>query len=357
MSSPRQITISQVAQAAEVAVGTVSRVLNGATDVNPTLRSHVLKMAKELNYVRLRRGRIPQPIPRSCAIGAVFFGMEDALVQLPVVSSALHGVEIETSEKERSLMFASIPKADRVPPFLRDSTIAGLIVKGPNQGVLPDPTQHPLVRAILSIPHVWLMGRPEGTPGDHCNFDTTAAGRLAARHLNEKGHTNIAFLNPKPGQFQFESLKFSFLAEAEQLGATASLLESDTAPDVTLPLPAITRQENVDALTERWSKIPAKKRPTALFVPSDRAAVQLYSALAARGLHVPHDVSIISCNNERTLLEGLTPALTTIDVHAELVGRRAVDLLLWRVANPADPVFSQLLIEPALIERASVAQL
>jgi DNA-binding LacI/PurR family transcriptional regulator len=51
---------------------------------------------------------------------------------------------------------------------------------------------------------------------------------------------------------------------------------------------------------------------------------------------------------------GLHPPLSTIDVHAEEIGRRAVDLLIWRFAHPMGPPV-HLQIEPTLVEGASVA--
>ena len=85
--------------------------------------------------------------------------------------------------------------------------------------------------------------------------------------------------------------------------------------------------------------------------------MQLYSSLARRGLAVGSDVSMISCNNERSLLSNLHPGLTSIDIHADFIGRRAVDQLLWRIAHPLEPNTVQLLAEPTLVVRESVASL
>jgi DNA-binding LacI/PurR family transcriptional regulator len=53
----------------------------------------------------------------------------------------------------------------------------------------------------------------------------------------------------------------------------------------------------------------------------------------------------------------LEPAVTTIEVHAESVGRRAVDQLLWRIKHPHEPMSIQVLVEPSLIVGASVASI
>jgi len=152
------------------------------------------------------------------------------------------------------------------------------------------------------------MGMLPNAVGDHCNFDTETAGRLAAEHFHAKGHRRIAFFNPKPGQNQFERLKNSFCAAALRQGSDVSVLEVPPPEKLEWPLPAITHEDNVATLVERWCALPPKTRPTALFVPSDRTSVQFYAAFARRDLRVGTDVSIVSCNNEHSLSATLHPA-------------------------------------------------
>jgi LacI family transcriptional regulator len=351
-------TITDVAKAADVAVGTVSRVLNNHPEVNEDIRDRVLRTARKLNYQRRRQRKSPREPVNGVAAGniaVICFGMEDTLVQLAVVSTALQGIERALSAKGRSLMFANVPSGDRIPPFLREKHVEGLILKGPNQGELPSDSE--LVREIYRLPRVWLMGRLNHARGDHCNFDTEIAGRLVAEHFHARHHRQVAFFNPKPGQTQFEKVKASFEFSAHKLGLSYSLLESPPPERLTWPLPATTHEDNVQRLSDQWAALPPRTRPTALFVPSDRTAVQLYSVLQRRGLQVGRDVSVVSCNNEKSLVNGLHPAVSSVDVHAELIGRRAVEQLLWRIAHPSESIDTQVLIEPTLVERASVISL
>jgi len=359
MAKKTKVTISDVAKAAGVALGTVSRVFNNVADVHPDMQDKVWQTAHRLGYRRIRQRRAParngSEQGATADIGVVVFGMEDTLVQVPVVSSALQGIENALSARGHTLMLASIPNGDRVPPFLAEGRVAGLILKGPNQGDLPPESDTELLRAAYRIPHVWLMGRLPHAQGDHVNFDTEVAGRLVAEHLRAKGHRRVAFFNPKPGQIQFEKLKNAFWVSALRLGFDYSLLEVEPPPTRAWPLPAITHQDNVELLLQRWAALPARTRPTAVFVPSDRTAVQLYSALERAGRRVGTDLSVVSCNNEKSLLMNLHPGLTTIDIHADVIGRRAVDQLLWRIQHPHEPLSLQLLVDPTLVERESVA--
>jgi DNA-binding LacI/PurR family transcriptional regulator len=290
-------------------------------------------------------------------IGLICFGMEDTLIQIPIVSRALQGIETALSEEGLNLMFANVPKGDRVPPFLTENRVEGIILKGPNQGRLPSPADSELIRYLYRFPHIWMMGRLPGAKGDHCNFDTTIASRLAVTQFRDKGHSRVGFFNPKPGQSQFERLKFAFHSACYQNGMQYSLLEVNAPEQLGWPLPAITQEDRVEALLGEWLNLPADTRPTGLLVPSDRTAVQLYRALEKRGLRVGTDISVISCNNEKSMTGSLDPGLTSIDVRAEAIGRRTVDQLLWRIAHPNEEHDIQVLIEPTLDAGNSVASL
>jgi DNA-binding LacI/PurR family transcriptional regulator len=181
------------------------------------------------------------------------------------------------------------------------------------------------------------------------------AGAMAARYLVERGHRRLAFLDPRLRHAAFRAREAAFRYAAEDGSARVLVLRSQIAEArARQPLGAIEDLAEVGALVDRWQKLKDKERPTAIFVPADNIAALVYRALGERGLRIPRDVSLVSCNREAPLLMGLHPPLSTIDVHAEEIGRRAVDLLIWRFAHPMGPPV-HLQIEPTLVEGASVA--
>jgi DNA-binding LacI/PurR family transcriptional regulator len=147
-------------------------VLNNHPDVNAEMRTRVLAAARALNYTRIRQRREGRERQGGSdktkgSIAVIFFGMEDTLAQLPIVGAALQGIESALSGHGLNMMLASIPKGDRVPPFLLENRVEGLIIKGPNQGLLPPDAESELLTHIYRWPRVWLMGRLANARGDH----------------------------------------------------------------------------------------------------------------------------------------------------------------------------------------------
>lgn len=355
-------TVVDVARVADVALGTVSRVLNTPDAVRPDVRQRVLDAIARTGYQRLRRGRAPAPggqvRRRRCSgLGLVLIGMEESLAHLPVITEALQGVELATAAEEINLMLANVPQADRVPPFLARGQVDGLILKSPLLGDWRSCASAELVAAVGRVPHVWLLGRPESAGGDVCASDNEAGARLAAEYLHQHGHRRIGFLHPRPGQTRAEGLKLSFTVRAERFGMTVEPFEGTLNTAVRWPLPAISEPGDVLPLLDRWLARPRTVRPSAMLVPADSIAVQLYAAMRQRGLQVGRDLSLLSFNHERPLVVGLSPPLTTIDIRATTIGRRAVERLLWRIEHPSDRVPTRVVVEPELIEGESVARL
>ena len=353
-------TVVDVARAADVALGTVSRVLNTPDSVRPDIRQRVLDAIASTGYRRLRQRRAPTLADagrrrRRGNFGIVLVGMDESLAQLPVITEALHGVELATAAEGINLMIANVPLADRVPAFLAKGQVDGIILKSPLLGDLKACASAELVAAISRVPHVWLTGRPDSAAGDVCATDNDAGARLAAEYLFGKGHRRIGYLHPRPGQTRSEGLKSSFTMQAQRLGMSVQPFERALVGPVRWPLPAITQPTDLMPLLDRWLVTSTETRPTAMLVPADSIAVQLYAALRQRGLQVGKDLSVLSFNHERPLVLGLNPALTTIDIRAETIGRRAVERLLWRIEHPEDEVATRIVVEPVLVEGASVA--
>lgn len=354
------ITIRHVAESASVSIGTVSRVLSGDPTVLPENAERVRRAVDTLKYRPLRRrnGAASSATPsdggslKGANIALLLLGLDRSLASLPSVAEAIHGIEASVSEAGANLLLADVPMADRVPPVLERQRVDGVILKGALQGRWMDQLTPELSTHLRGVPSVWFLGRPDGGWGDVVQSDDLQVGRLAAEHLMERGHRTLAFLNPKPNQVTFLRRQAAFVAYAEAGGASVQKFVGG-GDGWHLPLRTVKEVDAVQGLVD--ALVASSPRPTAVFVPGDSVAVMVYRALYVRGLTVGRDLSVISCNNETPLLAGLYPQLTTIDIHAEAIGRRTVDQLAWRMTHRGQPA-NDVALEPSIVEGESVAR-
>lgn len=350
-------TVLDVAQAAGVAVGTVSRVLNDPENVRGPLRQRVLEAIKRLDYQPLRRrrgGRYRWVRKGTGNLGIVFLGIP-SLSHVPVLSEAMQGVEAEVAASDGNLMMANLPTADEIPVFLRKNMVDGLIVRSALVGDFRKLTHPGLLAAIDRLPHVWLVGRPAAGGGDVVECDLDAVGRIAADYLGSWGHRTAVTMDAKPTQQGVMSPLETFACHARQLGIR---VESVTGPVSEVPerWPAepIAERHAMAFMVERWLAMPAGIRPGVIVLGTDVAAVSLYSVLRERGMEVGRDVSVISLRMEQQFANGLDPVTCTIDNGAETIGRLAVRQLRWRFQHPEDTAGIRIRVGPRLIEGASV---
>ena len=348
-------TILDVARLAQVSVGTVSRVLNRREGITAENLDRVQRAIAKLDYSpRQRKASMADvnPLERKNVL-LLLLGMDRSLATLPVVASAIEGAEQAVSRANANLLIANVPGVDRVPEALSRKRIDGVILKGALQGDLAGQAHPELLGRLAALPIVWMLGRPSGCSGDVVQANDMQIGQIAAEQLVAHGHRLLAFVSPKPSQTSLLRRQASFTFFARHAGAEVKTYLGDDR-QWTLPLPAVDHVELVQDLIDRV--LAERPRPTAIFAPDDSVGAMAARALAARGFKIGREISLMSCNNERSLLMGVHPTLTTIDIHAEEIGCRAVDQLAWRLAH-REASYAEINIEPALVPGASIAEL
>lgn len=351
-----KITIKEIAAEAGVSLGTVSRVLNNHPRVSEQNRRRVSSVIEKLGYKRLRR-RSPHSIStslRNKTLIVVKLGMHRALVQLPVVAQALHGIQEMVARCRASLLLADCPDPTNALKSVSLRPVDGVLIKTAMQGDIVNSLEPGFIDWLKKHPCVWFMGRPVGLPGDAVGSNDWDIGVLAANYLVERGHTCLAFLSPKPGHALFERRQAGFRAQSRKLGVKMSSCVG-TFHKSTLPLEPANDLGIVQTLLDRI--LNAENPATAIFVPADSIATLVYRALSERNLRPGRDISVISVNNEQAIVNALYPSLTTIDVQAEEIGRLAVQQLAHRLGSVTFGSTMERNLDPIIIPGESVTQL
>jgi len=321
---PARVTIRQVAEQAGVSIATVSRVINGHSDVSSETREAVQRVIAERGYqagVRPRGGRtgrigIMVPLIHPGYFAEILAGAAEALYEHDmrvVLCPTRH-----SHSREMSLL-------DR----LADGEADGAVV------VLPEESSEEFAMlAAHGFPFVIVDPRTEVSEGIPVVCAAHSAGATqATRHLLTLGHRRIGVISGPEG----------WVATEERLrGHHAALAASGVLPD-----PSLVRRSNfrIDGGREAAEALLAQPDPpTAIFAFNDSMAIGAMRAVSARGLRVPADISVVGFDDTIEAAVAV-PALTTVRQPLAELGRTAVSLLLRQIQNKR--------LEPLRVELAT----
>jgi DNA-binding LacI/PurR family transcriptional regulator len=172
----------------------------------------------------------------------------------------------------------------------------------------------------------------------HANYQ----GALeATNYLIAQGHQRIAHVH---GDLRFGS------AQARLAGYRAALSAAGLPIEERFIAGADWNHQTVAASLAPMLGL--RKGPSAIFAASDALAIGASGTLQARGRRVPEDVAVMGFDDSE-MASFITPALTTVRIPLQQIGRRAGEMLLELVrdANADTPAFEMLPVE--IVRRAS----
>jgi DNA-binding LacI/PurR family transcriptional regulator len=320
------IRIRDIALAAGVSVGSVSRALKNQGGISDATRLRIREVARRMSY-DLSRLRVDRPQ----RLAFLVHRQHSAFATNPFFSYVLHGVE----EACRGL-----------------GVVPTLLTAGPTDPLREQLRLHQpdvlLAAGFFETEMIELldsMGLPLALidfwmPGRLCvNPDNEHGGYIATRHLLESGRHRIAFLSGSLAHFSIREREHGYrraLYEGGVLGDPD--LEAVAAPGL-----------NVEhGAAEATRRLLAQARGVdAIFAYNDAAALAAMRMCQLLGRRVPDDVAIVGFDDIPAAAGALIP-LTTIRVDVESLGRTGVDLLIQ--PGPPDRQITQ---PVALVVRGS----
>jgi DNA-binding LacI/PurR family transcriptional regulator len=331
-------TVRDVAALAGVSPKTVSNVITGTVAVRPETRARVEAALAELDYVpnlsarSLRNGRsgvialtLPELSSAYSADLARWF-VELARERGLVVQLEQTGTD---PEQERTLVSRA-----------RAHLVDGLVLN-------PVSLSASVLASTAGLPPTVVIGEVEPEHVDQVHVDSRAAARELTDLLLAHGHRRIALVGAAlPGAATATSLQ-------RQRGHEDALRAAGLTPDPAMhvPLPAWTT--SVAATTfDAW--LDGRDLPDAVFAFTDSIAFGVLHVLAARGVRVPEDVSVVGFDDVDGAAYAI-PALTTVSFDRRAFAGAALDLLERRIADRSAPP-STTVVPHRVVARASVAR-
>lgn len=330
-------TVRDVAALAGVSPKTVSNVINGGVVVRPETKARVEQALAELDYVPnlsargLRNGR-------SGAIALTLPEMASAysaeLAQWFVELARERGWTVQLDQtgndpaRERDLVSRA-----------RAHLVDGLILN-------PVSLSASVLASTAGLPPTVVIGEVEPEHVDQVHVDSRAAAEQVTAYLVSQGHRRIAIVGA---------------ARATAPTATSELRERgyfaghhaagiDPDPSLRVPLAGWTTSEAASAFAAWLDEHPL---PDAVFAFTDSIAFGVLHVLAARGVRVPEQVSVIGFDDVDGAAYAI-PALSTVSFDRRAFATAALDLLTRRIEDRGAPP-ETVVIPHRIVERASVA--
>jgi LacI family transcriptional regulator len=292
VGTPERATLANIAASAGVSVATVSRVLNGRSDVGAATRERVESLLRQHEYSGRRAPGAVKPTAATARVELMYSHDLNAysieVLRGVLDAAAQAGISVAVS-------FAS----DRTGSWARDLASSG------RRGVIT--VVHDLsadeARALerAHLPLVLIdptkPPRAEVTSVGSTNF---AGGLAAARHLLSLGHRRIAYIGGQPSAAHNQARLHGYRAALESAGVRV--------PDHYAQPGSFLFQDGIVAMDALFA---LPEPPTAVFAGSDETAAGVIEAARTRGLRVPEDLSVVGFDDTQVARYS-SPPLTTV---------------------------------------------
>ncbi|MHB8629827.1 MAG: LacI family DNA-binding transcriptional regulator [Aggregatilineales bacterium] len=308
-------TIYSIAAEASVSPATVSRVLNGSSNVNQETRTRVMEVINRLEFVPKAEARA-RALRRNYRIGILvpFFTAPSFVQRLRGVAAAL--------STNYELVIYTVNSTDQLDGYLASlpltGNLDGLIIM--SLAINEAQAQHLSKNQLETV----LIEYPQ-TGFSTVEIDDVYGGKMAAEYLAQKGHRRIAFL----GDTNLPEYAIHPISQ-RLVGFRQKLLELGIPlPDDYVRLASYSLEQARQVAAEFLNlSVP----PSAIFAATDLQAMGVIMVARQMGLNIPADLAVMGFDNldMAELME-----LTTIQQPLDDSGRVAVELLLGRITTPS----------------------
>jgi len=351
-SEGKQVSIRDVAQAANVSVKMVSRVLRGEMYVAPAKRELVERVSRELGYTPNLSAR---NLRSSVASVAGLVWEEPLPGEVPRLSNEYvmrlqMGVMQACQAQDFGMMFVPVPmELSRALVVLRmrhrARHVGGFVIPAP---IVDIPG---LLEALDSDGIPYSAISPANVTRASCwvAAQERSGAREIVAHLIEQGHKKVGFIRCDIHNRATTEREAGYRDAIHEAGLE---LRSDW-------IFSVQRFTFDEGRRCGEQLLAASDRPTAVFTINDEVAAGVIATAHERGLQLPQDLSIVSYD-DRDFARKLWPNLTTVHQPLEELGESAALQLIARLQplRRTDQIYPTELVLPCpVVKRNSVAPL
>lgn len=317
---PKSITITEIARESGVSISTVSRVLNGSVPVSPDKKERVEAAIRKYHYS-------PNALARSLASRqSMTIGVILPDISNPYFSSVFCEIEKAAHDAGYSILLCntlfhsgtgSLLEEDYIQMMI-DKHVDGLIIAGGQQDLIhPSRTYLTAIkRAASMLPLIMIGEEIDDIPCLFLERERADGIYDAVKYLSSLGHKRIAFLGGEDG------IKITASRVASYKNALSSL-----GLPVDEDLIVLTNYYAQDGYRAACLLLEQGAPFTAALTINDNVALGSIRAFHDRGLQIPADISLISCEMFHSS-EFFTPRMTALDRCSGSFGHLVIQKLL-----------------------------
>lgn len=311
-----QVTIKDIARELGVSPSTVSRALKDHPDISPATKAQVRDLVEKLKYK-----------PNAIALSLRSRKTNVISVIVPQIvhhffSSVISGIEEVAQESGYNVMiFQSNEK------YEREVEITQAIEAHRAEGVLVSVSKttqnfgHFKDLVDKNFPFVFFDRVCDDLETDKVIVDDFAGAMNAVEYLINTGCKRIAHLAAPQNLLIGYHRKRGYISALEKNGLAVDddlIVKCDTIEEAFVTIPKL---------------MSLKNPPDGIFAVNDMTAAGTINALKALNYKIPQDISVIGFTDG--LVSTVTdPPLTTISQHGFEIGKKAAEMLLFRINNP-----------------------
>jgi len=333
----QKVSLKFLAQELGLTEGTVSRALNGYSDISEATRERVRALAEKHNY---KANQTARRLATGVAEAVAFLMPANTnTLSEPFVSQLLEGLGQSLTKRNWDLLVVQASsteeEAETIAKLSTSGRVSGVVISRPYK-------QDSRIELLQKYKMPFIVHGRSVNHADYAWYDVDSETAFidAVDHLVMFGHRSIGFIGA-PTYYHFAQMRL----DGYRKGISSNGLEIDEG--------LIEIAELSDDAGERAAKtmLRADKPPSAIICATDTQAIGALAAIRSQGLVPGKDVSVIGYDG-LDFGKHTNPPLTTMAQPLMHSGRQIGDMLL-AIIDGGKPTEFQELRSAKLVRRMS----
>ncbi|QAY67994.1 LacI family DNA-binding transcriptional regulator [Paenibacillus protaetiae] len=333
-----KVTMQQIADQLGLSKFAVSKALSGKSGVSAETREKIVSVATQLGYFANKQIKASASKRSEEAVsgGLPASGKETVIVLVPNVRNQtressywgriIDGIAAELQEREVGMVLVTEQFRDSFSNLINPNGVKGII------GVGFVSSQLLLEIRNLGIPFILVDHEDPLIPSDTLFMNNMECVRRVTNYLIGCGHRKLQFVG---------NIRYARSFADRWSGFRSMLEEHGLEQEQDRSLLGLTGEGRAEMLPDELEGALGRMKeqhtlPTAMVCANDLIAMRVIGILGQLGIAVPEQCSVTGFDNIEEAAHAV-PALSTVHVDKEALGRRATEMLLRRVAHISEP--------------------